>query len=36
MAGAPEVADEITALAGYETHIMVLKDISLDGNAKIK
>lgn len=32
MAGALEVADENTALAGYETHIMVLKDISLEGN----
>jgi FtsP/CotA-like multicopper oxidase with cupredoxin domain len=33
MAGALEVADETTALAGYETHTMVLKDISLDGSA---
>jgi len=33
MAGALEVADETTALAGYETHMMVLKDISLDGSA---
>lgn len=33
MAGALEVADETTVLAGYETHIMVLKDISLSNNA---
>jgi len=33
MAGALEVADENTALAGYETHLMVLKDISLEGSA---
>lgn len=33
MAGALEVADENTALAGYETHTMVLKDISLSNNA---
>ncbi|MGZ8916471.1 MAG: multicopper oxidase family protein [Methylobacter sp.] len=33
MAGALEVADETTALANYETHTMVLKDISLDGSA---
>ncbi len=33
MAGVLEVADESTALAGYETHTMVLKDISLDGSA---
>ncbi|WP_432745941.1 multicopper oxidase family protein [Methylobacter sp. G7] len=31
MAGALEVADETPALAAYETHIMMLKDISLDG-----
>lgn len=33
MAGALEVADETTALAGYETHTMVLKDITLSGSA---
>lgn len=33
MAGALEVADETTALASFETHTMVLKDISLSGNA---
>ncbi len=33
MAGALEVADENTLLAGYETHIMVLKDITLSNNA---
>lgn len=33
MAGALEVADETTALAGYETHIMVLKDITISNNA---
>jgi FtsP/CotA-like multicopper oxidase with cupredoxin domain len=37
MAGAIEVADEtslaITSLASYETHTMVLKDISLSGSA---
>ncbi|SJM90973.1 multicopper oxidase family protein [Crenothrix polyspora] len=33
MAGALEVADETKALAGYETHIMVLKDITLSGSA---
>jgi len=33
MAGALEVADETTALAGYETHTMVIKDISLSGSA---
>jgi len=32
-AGAIEVADENTALAGFETHIMVLKDITLSGGA---
>ena len=33
MAGALEVADETTALASYETHTMVLKDISLSNSA---
>lgn len=33
MAGAIEVADENTALAGFETHTMVLKDISLSSGA---
>lgn len=33
MAGALEVADETTALAAYETHTMVLKDISLSNGA---
>lgn len=32
-AGALEVDDETTVLSGYETHIMVLKDIALSGNA---
>lgn len=32
-AGAIDVDDETTVLAGYETHIMVLKDISLSGGA---
>ena len=33
MAGALVVEDEGKALAGYETHILVLKDISLNGGA---
>ncbi|MGR9035655.1 MAG: multicopper oxidase family protein [Gammaproteobacteria bacterium] len=33
MAGALEVSDESTVLSPYETHIVVLKDISLDGTA---
>lgn len=33
MAGALEVADPNTALSGYETHTMVLKDIDLSGSA---
>ncbi|SJM90988.1 multicopper oxidase family protein [Crenothrix polyspora] len=33
MAGALEVADETAALAGYETHTMMLKDITLKGSA---
>lgn len=33
MTGALEVADETTALAGYETHTMMLKDITLSGSA---
>ncbi|MDF9392836.1 multicopper oxidase family protein [Methylococcus capsulatus] len=32
-AGALEVADEGTVLSGYETHILVLKDITLNGGA---
>lgn len=32
MAGALEVADETTALESYETHTMVLKDITLNGS----
>jgi FtsP/CotA-like multicopper oxidase with cupredoxin domain len=32
LAGALVVEDETTALSGYETHIMVLKDISLSGS----
>jgi FtsP/CotA-like multicopper oxidase with cupredoxin domain len=32
-AGAIEVDDETTVLSGYETHILVLKDITLSGNA---
>jgi FtsP/CotA-like multicopper oxidase with cupredoxin domain len=32
-AGALEVADETTVLSGYETHILVLKDITLSGGA---
>jgi FtsP/CotA-like multicopper oxidase with cupredoxin domain len=32
-AGALEVDDETPVLSGYETHIMVLKDISLSGGA---
>jgi FtsP/CotA-like multicopper oxidase with cupredoxin domain len=31
MAGALVVEDDVTALSGYETHIMVLKDIALSG-----
>ncbi|RJQ54589.1 MAG: multicopper oxidase family protein [Nitrospiraceae bacterium] len=33
LAGAMIVEDEIPVLGGYETHIMVLKDISLNGSA---
>jgi len=33
MAGALEVADVTTALAGYETHTMMLKDITLSGSS---
>jgi FtsP/CotA-like multicopper oxidase with cupredoxin domain len=33
MAGALVVEDDITSLAAYETHIMVLKDITLSGGA---
>lgn len=33
LAGALEVEDETTVLSGYETHLMVLKDITLSGNA---
>jgi FtsP/CotA-like multicopper oxidase with cupredoxin domain len=33
LAGALVVEDENTALAGYETHILVLKDITLSGGA---
>ncbi|QSA99181.1 multicopper oxidase family protein [Methylococcus sp. EFPC2] len=33
LAGALEVADENTALAGYETHTLVLKDISISNGA---
>jgi FtsP/CotA-like multicopper oxidase with cupredoxin domain len=33
MAGALEVADGTTALAGYVTHTMMLKDITLSGSA---
>jgi FtsP/CotA-like multicopper oxidase with cupredoxin domain len=33
MAGALEVADETTALAGYVTHTMILKDITLSGSS---
>ena len=33
LAGALEVQDETTVLSGYETHVMVLKDISLSGGA---
>ncbi len=33
MAGALIVEDDITALAGYETHLFVLKDITLSGSA---
>jgi len=31
LAGALDVADEISALSGFETHILFLKDISLSG-----
>ncbi|MEW6667656.1 MAG: multicopper oxidase family protein [Thermodesulfobacteriota bacterium] len=31
LVGALEVADEVKALAGYETHLLLLKDISLIG-----
>ena len=33
LAGPLVIEDETTALAGFETHIMVLKDISISGNA---
>jgi FtsP/CotA-like multicopper oxidase with cupredoxin domain len=33
LAGAIEVADENTALSGFETHTMVLKDITISGGA---
>ncbi len=33
MAGVLDVADDNSLLSGFETHIMVLKDISLTGNA---
>jgi len=33
LAGAIEVADDDNALAGFETHTLVLKDISLSGSA---
>ncbi len=32
LAGALDVGDETTVLSGYETHILVLKDISLNGD----
>ncbi|MGZ8215393.1 MAG: multicopper oxidase family protein, partial [Methylosarcina sp.] len=32
-AGALDVSDETTVLSGYETHILVLKDIALNGDA---
>jgi len=33
MAGALDVADEISGLSGFETHILFLKDISLSGSS---
>jgi FtsP/CotA-like multicopper oxidase with cupredoxin domain len=33
MAGALVVEDDISVLAGYETHLMVIKDITLSGSA---